>query len=284
MPAFNRAATVGRAIASVVAQTVGDWELLVVDDASTDDLSGALPAAADSRIRLLRHQRNRGAAAARNTGIAAARAPLVAFIDSDDEWLPLKLERQLAVFAQAPPTLGATCTAFRLRRVRTGYVEDRYPRATRRWADSLLDGCFVSPGSTMMARRECFHRVGLLDDSLSRFEDWDWLLRLIEQYEFDCLSEVLAIIHAGPPPQRAVIDAAARNLDMRQSARIRARVGIWGLRRFRASLALERVNAAIGAGRPLAALAAAATATLLSPRRTLTFLGRGLGRLGAGDL
>src|SRR6202043_1602231 len=149
MPTFNRTATVGRAIASVLAQTVGDWELIVVDDASTDDLAGAVTAVGDVRIRLLRHERNRGAAAARNTGIEASRAPLVAFLDSDDERLPMKLERQIAALDLARPSLGALCTAFTLRRVRTGYAEDRYPSPVGTWAESMLDGCFVSPGSTL---------------------------------------------------------------------------------------------------------------------------------------
>src|SRR5216683_1160872 len=87
LPVYNRAATVGVAVASVVAQTEQDWELIVVDDGSRDDLSGAMAAVSDRRIRVLRHERNRGAAAARNTGIKAACAPFIAFIDSDDEWL-----------------------------------------------------------------------------------------------------------------------------------------------------------------------------------------------------
>src|SRR5690348_15078750 len=116
VPVFNRAATIGRAVASVVVQTMADWELIVVDDGSADDPAGALAALSDARLRLLRHERNRGAAAARNTGIAAARAPLIAFLDSDDEWLPEKLARQVAAVERAGPALGALCTAFRLRR------------------------------------------------------------------------------------------------------------------------------------------------------------------------
>jgi glycosyltransferase involved in cell wall biosynthesis len=284
MPAFNRAAIVRRAVASVVAQTVADWELIIVDDASSDDLRGALAAIADPRLRVIHHECNQGAAAARNTGIAAARASLIAFIDSDDEWLPPKLARQLAAVDRAGASLGGLCTGFTLRRTRTGYSEDRRPSASGNWAGRLLDGCFVSPGTTLLARRECFDSVGLLDTGLRRFEDWDWLLRLTEHYEFDCLPDVLAIVHAGEPPPAAMVTDALRALDARQSARIRARAGTAGLRRFRASLALERAHAAIGAGRPFAAVAAAAEATLLSPRRAAVFLGRGFGRLAAGDV
>jgi len=284
LPVFNHAATIGRAIASVLSQSIGEWELVIVDDASDDDLPLALAGVRDDRIRLLRHDRNRGAAAARNTGIKAARASLIAFIDSDDEWLPAKLERQIAAMAHARPSLGGLCTAFRLTRTRTGYAEDRYPQAAGTWAASLLDGCFVSPGSTLMARRECFETVGMLDDSLSRFEDWDWLLRLVERYEFDCLPEVLAIVHVGVPPPRSVVESAARELESRQAARIHAMSGPEGLRRFRASLALERANAAIAARRHSAAAMAILQASMQSPKRTFVFLSRGLARLKAGDI
>ncbi len=283
LPVYNRAATVGRAIASVVAQTEHDWELIVVDDGSHDDLSGAIAAVLDHRVHLLRHERNRGAAAARNSGIRAARAPFIAFIDSDDEWMPMKLERQIEAIERSQPPLGALCTAFRLRRTRTGYTEDRYPRAGRSWAASFLDGCFVSPGSTLLARRECFEAVGMLDEALERFEDWDWLLRLVERYRFDCLPEVLAVVHVGKPPEAAIIDRASRDLEARHAARIRSTAGAKGLRRFRASLALERVNAGLGSGRRSAAAMALMQAAVQSPRRTFAFLSRGLARFKAAD-
>ncbi len=284
LPVFNRAATVGRAIASVLAQSASDWELVVVDDASKDDLAGTMAGFSDPRLRVLRHERNRGAAAARNSGIGAARGPLIAFLDSDDEWLPPKLERQVAAIERAGPSMGALCTAFRLQRVRSGYIEDRYPRRAGGWALQLLDGCFVSPGSTMLARRECFETVGVLDESLRRFEDWDWLLRLVERYEFDCLPEVLAIIHAGGPPPPADIERAARDLEARQAARVRAMAGAKGLRRFRASLALERANAALASGYHAVAARAFAEAMLLSPARAAAFFRRGARRITAGDV
>lgn len=284
LPVYNRAATVGRAIASVRAQTMPDWELIIVDDASDDDLAGAVAAVSDGRVCLLRHERNRGAAAARNTGIEAARSPLIAFLDSDDEWLPPKLERQIEAMDRVAPRLGALCTAFRMERTQTGYSEDRYPQASGSWAEGLLDGCFVSPGSTLLARRECFETIGTFDEALGRFEDWDWLLRLVERYAFDCLPEILAVIHAGAPPHPSAVDKAARDLEARRAAQIRAAAGAAGLRRFRASLALERASATIMAGRPAAAATAFGVAALLSPRRAATFLLRGFKRLGAGDV
>jgi teichuronic acid biosynthesis glycosyltransferase TuaG len=100
-PAWNAAATLAEAVASVIAQTRGDWEMLIVDDGSTDGsrpLAEAL-AAAEPRIRVLGWDDNRGPAAARNAAIRAARGRVIAFLDADDRWVPEKLELQLAQMA-----------------------------------------------------------------------------------------------------------------------------------------------------------------------------------------
>jgi glycosyltransferase involved in cell wall biosynthesis len=98
IPAFNRASIIGAAVESCLVQSCPQIELLIVDDASEDDLSAALDAWRDDpRLRLLRHERNQGVSAARNTGVEAASGAYVAFLDSDDLWLPEKLERQLAL-------------------------------------------------------------------------------------------------------------------------------------------------------------------------------------------
>lgn len=98
IPVFNRAAIIADAIKSCLAQSYPHLELLLVDDCSDDDLEGALlPWAQNPSVRLLRHERNRGVSAARNTGVGAAKGAYVAFLDSDDAWLPEKLERQIAL-------------------------------------------------------------------------------------------------------------------------------------------------------------------------------------------
>src|SRR5438132_12765470 len=94
----NRARLLRRAIHSVLAQTFEDWELLVVDDGSTDNTETIAVSLQDLRICYLRHEVNRGLSAARNTGIRISRGEYVAFLDDDDEWLPKKLERELEVF------------------------------------------------------------------------------------------------------------------------------------------------------------------------------------------
>src|SRR5688572_28062706 len=88
IPVYNRPDAVRRAIQSVLGQTDQDFEIIVVDDGSTEAVAAAVASIPDRRVRLIRHDRNRGGSAARNTGIRASKAPLVAFLDSDDEWMP----------------------------------------------------------------------------------------------------------------------------------------------------------------------------------------------------
>src|SRR5262249_1271847 len=110
IPVHNRPAAVRRAIDSVLAQTRQDFELIVVDDGSDSAVAEAVHAIDDARVVFIRHAVNRGASAARNTGVRASRAPLIAFLDSDDVWLPTKLERQLEVFTRASERLGLVYT------------------------------------------------------------------------------------------------------------------------------------------------------------------------------
>jgi glycosyltransferase involved in cell wall biosynthesis len=104
IPTYNRASLLGRAIKSVLEQTYQDFEIIVVDDASTDNTEEVVRNLRDRRIRYLRHEKNRGGSAARNTGIRAAWGQYIAFQDSDDEWLPEKLKKQMEVLAAATIT------------------------------------------------------------------------------------------------------------------------------------------------------------------------------------
>lgn len=105
IPAYNSASFISHTIDTIVAQTMKDWEIVIVDDCSQDDLEGALAVYLDRYpIHILRHEKNAGPSVARNTGIAAARGRFVAFIDADDGWLPTKLERQVqATLARPDP-------------------------------------------------------------------------------------------------------------------------------------------------------------------------------------
>jgi len=213
VPVFNRAASIGRAIASVLAQSYGDFELLVVDDGSSDDLGGALAAFSDARLKLLRHGQNRGAAAARNTAIRASGSELVAFLDSDDEWLPGKLARQHAQLAACSTGTSVALCGYTLCRDQGGEVGARPLDQAQDWYLRLLLACNVSFGSCGLVRRSAFEEFGLLDETLPRFEDWDWLLRYAATRPIAALSEPLAIVHMGPLwPSVAAVDASVARI------------------------------------------------------------------------
>ncbi len=180
IPTYNRAGTILRAVNSVLGQTHSDFEVIVVDDGSSDDTAGLLAGIGDNRVRLLRHDRNRGAAAARNTGVAAAAGEFVAFLDSDDAWLPQKLAVQLVALRAAHPDQAVSCHGV-LMHLLDHQVEREQPlENSEDWLLRLTLDCNLSPGTTQLARRDVFARIGFLDETLPRFEDWDWLLRYAE--------------------------------------------------------------------------------------------------------
>ena len=177
IPVFNRAASIGFAIDSVLAQQVPAGcalTVVVADDGSTDDLAGTLRRYGD-RVTLLRHATNAGPAAARNTGVSAAGLGYVAFLDSDDIWLPGKLMTQIETMQRNGWV--ASCTAYYLvRNDGTEFVAPRYGTRALTIEDAVW-GCFTGPGSTLLCERSVFDAVGLLDARLRRLEDWEWQLR-----------------------------------------------------------------------------------------------------------
>jgi glycosyltransferase involved in cell wall biosynthesis len=268
MPVYNRAGLLRRAVDSVLSQDFGDFEFVIVDDGSRDGSAEAVAAIGDPRIRLVRHIVNKGAAAARNSGIEAARGTYVAFIDSDDAWLPGKLRIQVGDLDARPDSCAATTTAFLYRR--PGGVETlRRPEAPRGWPVELLDICSVSPGSTLMARRAVFRHIGGFDAGLGRLEDWDWLLRYLRGHDLAVLPEPLAVIHNASAPDPAIVAAAARTMAARHGPDIAGRLGHAAARRFRASLNIEIAFAHAMRRNPAGALRSIAAAALLSPPRVL---------------
>ena len=197
IPTYNRAHLVGRAIRSVLNQTYQDFELIVVDDGSTDSTEKVVKGFIDDRIRYIRHNENKGGSAARNSGIEVARGGYVAFQDSDDEWLPEKLEKQLKVFEDAPPDVGVVYTRLRWLDERTR-MELGPAKSTREMGGNihtdLLEGNFIGT-PTVLVRRECFDKVGVFDERLPRLQDWELWIRISEYYQFRCLDELLIIAY-----------------------------------------------------------------------------------------
>lgn len=201
IPTYNRRAALSRAIASVFSQTIEDYELIVVDDGSTDDTLEMLAQLGDPRLRIICHHENLGAATARNSGIEASRGVYVAFLDSDDEWLPEKLERQTALMADQPAHTAASCASHF---IVTGGDKSTWRRMLPEafeWQRYLIThGCNLSPGSTLIVRRDVFSHVGLFDCTLCRYEDWDWLLRYLTHYTLAIAPQTLAVVNLSGIP------------------------------------------------------------------------------------
>lgn len=192
IPAWNSAGYIAGAVDSVLRQTVPPAEVFVVDDGSTDATPDILKSFGD-RITVIRHAANRGLPAARNSGIAAARSDLLAFLDADDEWLPEMIARQVAEFA-AHPGLGLCFTDlvecdedFRPIRARLGYRA----RHAEEVFDELYRDAFPMPPSTVFVRREVFERAGPFDESMLIKQDYECWLRIAMWYPVSCLPEPL---------------------------------------------------------------------------------------------
>lgn len=170
MPTYNRADILMGAIRSVIRQTYGNWELIIVDDASTDSTAQVVSSFADNRIKYHRLPENSGVSAARNVGIEKARGAFIAFLDSDDEYLPERLEENLKVMDEKGPILGLVCSDFWNIETATG---ERYLGHNRQ-VSILWHRPFPS---TFMLRKEVFGKIGLFDEAFHVWEDSDFLFR-----------------------------------------------------------------------------------------------------------
>lgn len=239
IPVYNRAATIGAALRSALDQEGPALEVVLVDDGSTDALAAALaPFRADPRLTVLRHPARRGAAAARNTAIAAARGAWLAFLDSDDAWRPGKLAAQLAALDEAGPDVRMVLTASLLDRGAAG-TEVRMPRTDPTCRDAVLRGCTQCPGSAAMVARAAFLEHGPFDETLDRLEDWDWLLRYTRRDRFVVVPEPLAVVNIHAFEGVSTVDRSVSTIWRRHAADVR-REGLRRWRLFASAVLVER--------------------------------------------
>jgi glycosyltransferase involved in cell wall biosynthesis len=173
IPVYNHAHRVGSAISSVLSQTYGNYEVIVVNDGSTDNLAETL--LQFTGIRLINHDANFGRAAARNTGVLAARGEYIAFLDADDQWKPTKLARQIR-FLEENKDISICFTGYEMLLPDGSTRKMPFPKV-QQWERYLLKYAGLSDGSVPMIRRSCFDKTGLQDMKLMRYQNWDWLLR-----------------------------------------------------------------------------------------------------------
>jgi len=193
LPTYERPDKLRRAVRSVADQMYEPLELVVVDDASptpaTESLSGMDLDGLETEY--IRHEHNRGANEARNTGIGASEGEYVAFLDDDDEWLPTKLEQQVEAFERAGPDVGVVYTGIEYEH--GGYTRTEINEHRGDVTTDILDGQSFGTFSTLMVRRQTVDEAGLPDTAFPSWQDREWLLRLSTYCKFEPVTEPLTI-------------------------------------------------------------------------------------------
>lgn len=199
IPTYNRASLLRQVVRSVLNQTYQNLELIVVDDASLDHTGEVVEEVDDNRLRYVRHQENKGGAAARNTGIGMARGQFIALLDDDDTWLPQKVERQVELLnALDPEKWGMAYCGFFIVDNRGNVLREVEPNQEGDLTEGLLAReTIIGGSSTLMIRRSAVERVGGFDESFRRFQDLEFLLRLFRHYKIGVVSEPLVKMAAG---------------------------------------------------------------------------------------
>lgn len=186
IPTYNREKLILKALESVFKQSFQDFEILIIDDASTDNTESVIGELNHPQIRYFKLDKNGGQCIARNFGTKQAHGTYVAFLDSDDEWLPEKLEKQVDCFDQGTDRLGAVygySYSKDVKKDQTVLIDSGYFRGDIH-EQFLLGFCPPTP-SLFMVRKTALERVGGFDESLVTFVDLDLWMRISEYYEFD---------------------------------------------------------------------------------------------------
>lgn len=191
LPVHNRADVLKRAIQSVIDQTLKDFELIIVDDGSKDESVAVAKSFGDDRIKVIELPENRGGNVARNAGVRAATAPLIAFLDSDDTYLPEKLESVVAEFARRPD-LDLLVDSFVKIQPSGARVTRKNPVISDRetFRKALFQRHLWKATPSISARRETMLRT-MFDETLRRLQDFDFLIRASESANCASTSQVL---------------------------------------------------------------------------------------------
>ncbi len=198
IPTYNRIDFIKVAVDSVFKQTLRDWELIVVDDASTDDTTDFLKEG--SRWSHLRLDENKGVSFARNRGIEQARGSLICFLDSDDQWLPEKLAMQVAWMEKHPECPASYTDEIWIRNGVRVNPMNKHRKYSGQVFRNCLPLCIISPSSIMM-RSEVFDEIGVFDESLPACEDYDLWLRLALRHPVHFIEEKLIVKTGGHSDQ-----------------------------------------------------------------------------------
>ena len=201
IPAYNREASIALAVESVLRQSWTDFELIIVDDCSTDGTRAVAEGLGDPRIRVAQTPENCGASGARNFGASLARADWVAFQDSDDEWLPEKLRKQMDRLEQMADADACYCGMVIVgeaddpddARPEVSYLPDRSIQTTEGDIHDILFFYSLISTQTLIVRRTLFERLGGFDESLLSLVDWELSIRMSEGRRIAFVDEPLVV-------------------------------------------------------------------------------------------
>jgi len=198
IPTHNRSAYLHSAVTSVLNQTYQDFEIIIVNDASSDNTEEVVASFTDSRIKYIRHELSKGDGGARNTGIINAAGEFIGFLDDDDQWLPQKLELQVDLLQNSPPYVGGVYTGhFDISGVDGKITNVSYPMRRGNLSQyALIESCIIT--SCVLLRRECFEKIGLFDETIPYCNDRDMWVRIAQAFQFDFIKKPLVkyLIHS----------------------------------------------------------------------------------------
>jgi glycosyltransferase involved in cell wall biosynthesis len=190
---------ISRAIKSVLNQTYQDFELIIIDDGSTDNTEELIGGFSTEKIRYVRRGEKRGVCAARNAGLRVAGGTYIAFQDSDDEWMPSKLERQITALETAPPSVGIVyCGIVLITPGRKRYIRCFEYRNKNHNVFSNIAGRFFVTTPALVIRRQCFETAGWFDESFPVNEDLELFLRMSKLYSYIGIDEFLMTRYLQP--------------------------------------------------------------------------------------
>jgi len=191
IPTYNRAEFLRNSVSSVLEQTFKDFELIISDDASTDDTKQYVKSIFDPRVMYIYNKTNMGVAAARNNALTISKGKYIAFLDDDDQWLPEKLEKQLRIIEKSPGSVrGVYSGELTIDLDSNKITSVSIPKYRGKILKEILPKNFIVTSSILLDK-VCFEKAGLFDESIPFGEDFDMWIRIAGEFEFEYVPEPL---------------------------------------------------------------------------------------------
>lgn len=198
IPTFGNPIFLYKAIQSVISQTIDNWELIVVDDNNANTEARILTEKlmskfSDNRIKYIQHPHNMNGAAARNTALRAAKGEYISFLDSDDEYMPNRLEECVKAIKDTGRDVAGVYTGCEFRRGGKTYLKYKDVKSGKFLVETLACRFMFCTGSNIFVKRDVIEELSGFDESFLRHQDYEFLVRLFEKYSLIALPEILVV-------------------------------------------------------------------------------------------